>query len=191
MSQIPWWGLPLVAVVFAFAGAVVAQLVSARNNDLLSRKRRTRQWYDERRDAYVQLLAAFERATYRLRAAYEAGDKPPSAIAYIDQVGPALMPVRLLASGPVRSAALAVHLQLERLHGDMNPAGVVGVEPRTHFRELIAQVPLVMQQFEAAVRDELGIANTPPDAIPAAKNGSGRIRAMRRVPAAKTDKPVG
>ncbi|MBB2942643.1 hypothetical protein FB565_002356 [Actinoplanes lutulentus] len=162
MSQIPWWGLPLVAVVFALAGAAAVYLAASRNTEMLTRRRRNRQWYDERKAAYVQLLAAFERATYRLRAAYDAGEKTPTPLDYMDQVGPALMPVRLLASGPVRSAALAVHLQLERLHGEMNPAAVVGVEPRTHFRELLAQVPLVMQEFEAAVREELEIKDTPP-----------------------------
>ncbi|MEU4557090.1 hypothetical protein AB0F72_01775 [Actinoplanes sp. NPDC023936] len=175
MSQIPWWGLPLVAVVFALAGAAAAHLAAARNNALRHRRRRTRQWYDERRAAYVQLLTAFDRATYRLRAAYDAGEKPPTVLNYLDEVGPALMPVRLLASGPVRSAALAVHLQLERLHSEMNPAGVVGVEPRTHFRELLAQVPLVMQQFEAAVREELEITDRPPAAPePVAMNGFRR-----------------
>jgi hypothetical protein len=162
VSQIPWWGLPLVAVVFALTGAVVAHLVLARNSHLLDRARRDRQWYEERKEAYCRLMAAFDHATHELRVTFDAGGKPPAAITYLDQVGPALMPVRLLASGPVRSAALAVHLQLEHLHGDMNPAGVVGVQPQTHFRELLAQVPLVMQQFEAAVRDELGIVDTPP-----------------------------
>ncbi|WP_433791406.1 hypothetical protein [Actinoplanes sp. CA-252034] len=162
MSQIPWWGLPLVAVVFTLAGAAAAHLVLARNNHLLSRGRRNRQWYEERKEAYVRLLAAFEHATHRLRTSFDAGEKPPPPLVYVDQVGPALMPVRLLASGPVRSAALAVHLQLERLHGEMNPAGVIGVQPQTHFRELLAQVPLVMQQFESAIREELGIVDTPP-----------------------------
>ncbi|MEU8663712.1 hypothetical protein [Actinoplanes philippinensis] len=162
MSQIPWWGLPLVAVVFALAGAAAAQFVFTRNNHLLSRSRRDRQWYEERKDAYVRLLAAFEHATHRLRTSFDAGEKPPPPLVYVDHVGPALMSVRLLASGPVRSAALAVHLQLERLHGEMNPAGVIGVQPQTHFRELLAQVPLVMQQFEAAIREELGIVDTPP-----------------------------
>ena len=154
------------AVVFALAGAGVAQFVLARNDSLLSRSRRDRQWYEERKEAYVRLLAAFEHATHRLRTSFDAGEKPPSPLVYVDQVGPALMPVRLLASGPVRSAALAVHLQLERLHGEMNPAGVVGVQPQTHFRELLAQVPLVMQQFEAAIREELGIVDTPPRPSP-------------------------
>ncbi|BAL91788.1 hypothetical protein AMIS_65680 [Actinoplanes missouriensis 431] len=175
MSQIPWWGLPLVAVVCALAGAAATHLAAARTNTLRHRRRRSRRWYDERRAAYVQLLTAFDRATYRLRAAYDAGAKPPTVLNYLDEIGPALMPVRLLASGPVRSAALAAHLQLERLHSEMNPAGVVGVEPRTHFRELLAQVPLVLQQFEAAVREELEITDRPPAAAdPAALNGSRR-----------------
>jgi hypothetical protein len=176
VSQIPWWGLPLVAVVFALAGAAAAQIVFTRNNALLIRARRDRQWYEERKEAYVRLLSGFEHATHRLRASFDAGEKPPAALDYVDQIGPALMPVRLLASGPVRSAALAVHLQLERLHGEMNPAGVVGVQPQTHFRELLAQVPLVMQQFEAAIRDELGIVDTPP-----APSLNGRVK-LRKAP---------
>jgi hypothetical protein len=148
--------------VFALVGAAITQVVTARNDYLRSRRRRTRRWYDERKAAYVELLAVFERATYRLRAAFDAGDKPPTALTYVDEVGPALVPVRLLASGAVRSAALAVHVLLQQLHGQMNPAAVSGVQPETHFRELITQVPLVVQQLEAAIREELGIEATPP-----------------------------
>lgn len=162
MSQIPWWGLPLIAAVFALVGAALARFVTTRDHYLQRRRRRTRRWYDERKAAYVQLLAVFERDTYRLRAAFDSGEKPPPALGYVDEVGPALMQVRLLASGPVRSAALAVHLLLQKLHGDMNPSSVRGVQPETHFRELLTQVPLVMQQLEAAIREELGIDSTPP-----------------------------
>jgi hypothetical protein len=157
VSEIPWWGLPLVAAVFAIAGAATAQLVTARNNYLSRRRRRTKRWYQERKAAYVELLAVFERNFYRLRSAFEAGEKPAAALAYVDEAAPALMQVRLLASGPVRSAALAVHVLLQQLHGPMNPSAVPGVRPETHFRELIAQIPLVMQQFEAEIREELGI----------------------------------
>jgi hypothetical protein len=173
VSEIPWWGLPLIAAVFTLVGAAAAVLVTFRNDVLRGRRKRTRRWYEERRDAYVGLLAVFERDTYRLRAAYDAGDKPTSALAYVDEVGPALMQVRLLASGPVRSAALAVHVLLQKLHGEMNPAAVSGVQPQIHFRELLTQVPLVMQQFEAEIRTELGIDTEPPRR-PALPNGRSR-----------------
>ena len=162
MSAIPWWGLPLIAAVFALAGAAVAQVVTFRDKRLRRRVRRTRRWYEERKAAYVALMAAFERALYRLRATDTAGDTEPDPLLYLDDVGPALMQVRLLASAPVRSAATAVHLLLEQLHGGRKPARVPGVEPEKHSRELLAQVPLVMQQFEAAVRDELHIVTDPP-----------------------------
>jgi hypothetical protein len=171
VSQIPWWGLPLTAAVFTLAGAVLAQLVTARDDLLRSRRRRTRRWYDERRAAYVQLLAVFERDMSRLRASSESGEKPASAVVYVDEIGPALMLVRLLASGPVRSAALAVHMLLQKLHGEMNPAAVSGVQPQTHFRELLTQVPLVIQQFEAAIREELGIDVDAPSRYSSAEDG--------------------
>jgi hypothetical protein len=165
VSQIPWWGLPLTAAVFALVGAAVAQFVTARDRYVRSRVRKNRRWYDERKAAYVDLLAVFERVFYRLRATYAAGDKEPDPLVYLDEVGPALMHVRLLASGPVRSAAVAVHLLLEQLHGGLKPASVPGVEPEKHIRELLVQVPLVIQQFEAAIREELEISTTPPRAI--------------------------
>ncbi|MEV6637199.1 hypothetical protein AB0M54_41355 [Actinoplanes sp. NPDC051470] len=157
MSPIPWWALPLVAVVFALAGAGVALLVQARTDYARSRYRRTKRWYTERKSAYVDLMAVFERVVYRLRTE----DKTPDAMAYLGEVGPPLAQVRLLASGPVRSAALAVHLQLEQLHATNGPAPP-GVEPQKHVRELLAQVPLVMQELEAAIREELEIRTEPP-----------------------------
>jgi len=188
VSEIPWWGLPLVAAVFALVGAAVAQLVTARNNAVRRRVRKTRRWYDERKAAYVDLMAAFERTYYRLRAVYAAGDREPDPLLYLDDVGPALMQVRLLASGPVRSAALAVHLLLEQLHGGPKPAAVPGVEPEKHVRELLVQVPLVMQQFEAAIRDELEITAAPPpqverpDPDPQRPDRRGRGRSLLRRP---------
>jgi len=166
VSGIPWWGLLLVAAVFALAGAATTYLVTGRDGDAHRRRGRNRRWYTERKSAYVELLAAFERDFARLRAAFDAGEKPGPGTAYVDEVAPALMQVRLLASGAVRSAALAVHLLLQQLHAQMNPSAVSGVRPETHFRELIAQVPLVMQQFEVAVREELGIETDRPPKRP-------------------------
>ncbi|HET6479108.1 MAG TPA: hypothetical protein VFG35_03565 [Actinoplanes sp.] len=180
MSDIPWWGIPLIAAVFALAGAASVQLTSARNDYLRSRRRRTRRWYEERTTAYVALLAVFERDFYRLRAASDAGEKPVPALVYLDEVAPALMQVRLLASGAVRSGALAVHVLLQKLHGEMNPAAVVGVEPQIHFSELLIQVPLVMQQFEAAIREELRIEPTPPTQTTVA-DADARGRAWSRL----------
>jgi hypothetical protein len=190
VSQIPWWGLPLIAALFALAGAVTAQLVTARTDYLMRRRRRSKRWYAERKSAYVELLAVFERDVYRLRAAYEAGDKPAPGLTYVDEVGPALMQVRLLATGPVRSAALAVHLLLQKLHGEMNPSATRGVRPETHFRELIAQVPLVMQQLEAEIRDELGIDSNPPNSLNGDQRGRGR-QLLRRAPRSRPEVPVG
>ena len=173
VSEIPWWGLPLVAAVFALVGAGVAVLVSARNNYVRGRVRKSRRWYTERRDAYVALLSVFERDVYRLRSGYATGSRKPDALAYLDEVGPALIQVRLLASGPVRSAALAVHKVLEQLHGP-GPEGP-GADPSASFLELVAHVPLLMQEFEVAIREELEIEATPPPA-PAAVNDSPPTR---------------
>ena len=165
VSEIPWWALPLVAVVFSLVGAGVTVLVSARDEYARSRAKRTKRWYAERKEAYITLLAEYERASYRLRAAYDGGRPPPGPFAYVDAVGPALMQVRLLASGPVRSAALAVHLLFEKLYSE-RPTPPPGVDPEKSGREMLGHVPLVMQQLEAAIREELGIdAGPPPPAV--------------------------
>jgi hypothetical protein len=181
VSAIPWWGLPLIAALFALAGAAVALLATARRDSTRSRSRRSQRWYAERKTAYVDLMAVFERAFYRLRLMYTAGDRDPDPLTYLDEVGPALMQVRLLASGPVRNAALAVHKLLEQLYAGRKPAPVPGVEPEKHVRELLVQVPLVMQQFEAAVREELSISTTPPrPAEPVQSDLRVRARALLR-----------
>lgn len=192
MSEIPWWGLPLIAAVSALVGAAVAQLVTARNDYARNRVRRTRRWYAERKDAYVELMAAFERVVFRLRAG-NAGGREPDPLVYLDEVGPALARVRLLASGPVRSAALAVHLLLEKLHTTGGPAPVPGVEPQKHFRELLTQVPLVMQHFEVAVREELDIHPSPPAVDEEIRPDlRQRVRSMvRRAPRPTDDALVG
>jgi hypothetical protein len=177
VSAIPWWGLPLVAAVFALAGAGVALLVSARNDYARSRVRRTKRWYSERRAAYIDLMAVFERVFYRLRTDDAGSGREPDPLTYLDEVGPALIQVRLLSSGPVRSAALAVHLLLEKLHTSGRPSSVPGVEPEKHYRELLAQVPLVMHEFEVAVREELEITTSPPAF---ADEASSPVRALRR-----------
>jgi hypothetical protein len=178
VSEIPWWALPLVAIVFALVGAGVTVLVSARDEYARSRAKRTKRWYAERKEAYIALMTEFERATYRLRAAYDGGKSPPAPLTYVDAVGPALMQVRLLASGPVRSAALAVHLLIQRLYGD-RPTPPQGVDPEKSAREMLGHVPLVMQQFEAAVREELGIDATRPP-LPAVPPSRGLRSYIRR-----------
>lgn len=182
MSQIPWWGLPLVAVAFALVGAGVTLLVQARDNYARSRAKRTRRWYSERRDAYVALLTQYERATYRLRAALDSGQSKPPPFTYLDEAGPALVQVRLLASGPVRSAALAVHLLLEKLYAPA-PTPPPGVDSSKAVREMLGHVPLVIQELEAAIRDELDISATPPPVPDEPQQKSLRASRKRAAPA--------
>jgi hypothetical protein len=177
VSDIPWWGLPLIAATFALLGAAAAQLVTIRNEHGGRQARKNRHWYEERTSAYVGLLAAFERTTVRLRIGFAAGVTEPDPLVYADEVGAALMQVRLLASAPVRSAALAVHLLLEDMHG-LRPAQLAGRDPEKPFLERLSHVPLVMHDFEVAVREELDIDPTPPPAVPEVPTLRKRLRAM-------------
>jgi hypothetical protein len=177
VSDIPWWGLPLIAATFALLGAVAAQLVTIRNEHGGRQARKDRRWYEERTAAYVGLLAAFERTTVRLRTGFAAGVTEPDPLIYADEIGAALMQVRLLASAPVRSAALSVHLLLEDMHG-LRPAQLAGRDPDKPFLERLSHVPLLMHEFEVAVRDELNIDPTPPAAVPESPTLRRRLRAL-------------
>jgi hypothetical protein len=189
VSDIPWWGLPLIAAVFALLGAAAAQLVTIRNEHGRKQVDRTVRWYEERKSAYVGLLAAYERTTIRLRTGFTAGVTEPDPLIYLDEVGPALMQVRLLASAPVRSAALAVHLLLEDMHGQ-RPAPLPGREPDQHFLERLGHVPLVMHEFEVAVREELRIESVPPPAASAVRSPELDWRQRARLLVAKAGRPV-
>ncbi len=182
MSEIPWWGLPLVAAVFALAGAGVAVFVQARDDRARSRAERSGHWYAERRDAYVALLAQFERAAYRRRVALDSGHPIPTPYTYLDETGPALMRVRLLASGPVRSAVMAVHLLLEKVYA---PASTPppGVDSAKAVREMLGHVPLVMQELEQAIREELEIRPTPPPASDEPPAPRSLLSYVKRTPA--------
>ena len=172
MDGIPWWSLPLTACVFALVGALVAQFVTVRDMYTRRLKARRRRWYDERRSAYVTLLAAYDRSVARLRRDYLAGITEPDPLRYHDEVGPALTQVRLLASGPVRNAALAVHRLLEDLHGPRPATG-----RSEDFTEVLNHVPLVLHDMEIAVREELGIESSPPPLPPeAAPTWRSRLR---------------
>jgi hypothetical protein len=173
VSGIPWWSLPLVAGVFAVVGGFAVQLVTLGNRRGRRAAERRRQWYDERRSAYVGLLAAFDRAAARLRREYDAGVTEPDPLRYHDEVGAPLTTVRLLASGPVRNAALAVHRLLEDLHG---PRPLRGHPDR--FVEVLGHVPLVLHDLEVAIRDELDIHPEPPPVPEPALPWRDRFRAL-------------
>jgi hypothetical protein len=176
VSDIPWWSLPLTAGVFALAGALIVQLVTARQYLTRRAAARRRRWYEERRAAYVALIAAFERSVARLRRDHRAGITEPDPLVYHDEVGPALIQVRLLATGEVRNAALAVHRLLEDLHGP-RPATARSED----FDEVINHVPLVLHDVELAVRAELGIEVAPPPLPPEAPpSRRARVAALVR-----------
>ncbi len=177
MSAIPWWSLPLVAGIFAVLGAVVAQLVSARYAYTRRAARRRRRWYDERRTAYVSLLAAYERAVARMRREFDGGITELDPLRYHDEVGTALTQVRLLASPAVRNPALAVHRLLADQHGP-RPATARGED----FHEALDHVPLILHELELAVRRELEIADEPPPLPPEAAP-AWRLRGRRPLPA--------
>ncbi|HEX8629256.1 MAG TPA: hypothetical protein VF755_13915, partial [Catenuloplanes sp.] len=156
MVQTPWWGLPLVAVLFALGGVLVTALVTSRTVRASRQRSAENRWYTDRWSAYVTLLAAFQRSLARMRRGFEEGTRTPDLMLYHSEVGAALAQVRLVAPLPVRNAALAVHRLIEDIHQPRAaPSAIAGAEPE--FLERLAHVPLLLQAFEVAVREDLDI----------------------------------
>lgn len=194
MAQTPWWAIPLVAALFAVGGAVAALAVVAGTGRARRVQEQGQRWYTDRLGAYVALLAAFQRSVARLRRGFADGVLPPDLLLYLDEVGPALMRVRLLASLPVRNSALAVHRLIEDLHQGRTGSGAPAGPPEQEFLDRLAHVPLVMQAFEAAVRTELRIdpAGDLAAARPTGPGGLGVDRFLRRGTGAdQVEQPAG
>lgn len=177
MVQTPWWGLPLVAALFAVGGMVAATLLTGRTVRASRQRATEERWYSDRWAAYLALLAAFQRSMARMRRGFEEGIRTPDLMLYHSEVGAALAQVRLVAPLSVRNAAMAVHRLIEDIHEPRAAQSpTTGTAPE--FLERLSHVPLLLQAFEVAVRDELGIdENWRP---PATTAGAGPVvRASR------------
>lgn len=62
MTQYPWWGVPLVAGLFALAGVLVTQLVTVRLNSNKVSRELDAQWNSEKRRIYSAFLAECSQA---------------------------------------------------------------------------------------------------------------------------------
>jgi hypothetical protein len=151
MSQTPWWGVPLVAGIFALGGVLVASLVTMQ----IERQKRLREdrqrWYADRRRAYVELLSAYLTYLQGIK-----GRRDLKFLEYAAIVANPLIEVRMLASTDVRDAALAVNRCYERLHDAVNnTAGKNAATERVP--AILDDLSTSIHKFESAIRKELGI----------------------------------
>jgi hypothetical protein len=93
-SQYPWWGVPLVAGVFALAGVLLAQLVTLRISDQNIRHDIDVQWNSEKRRIYSAFLAECAQALIVLGASRRGDGEVPRNI------------------DPIRLSLLAYEMQL-------------------------------------------------------------------------------
>ena len=69
MTQYPWWGVPLIAGLFALAGVLLTQFVTVRINNQKFIRETEVQWNNEKRRIYSEFLAVCAQALVILAAA--------------------------------------------------------------------------------------------------------------------------
>jgi hypothetical protein len=74
MSDVPWWGVPLIAGVFAPGGVVVAQVNAIVMDRLRVRREDARRWHEDRRTVYARYLNAADAAAQQITSGRVDGD---------------------------------------------------------------------------------------------------------------------
>jgi hypothetical protein len=81
MSQAPWWGIPLVAGLFAVGGVAVSQVVTIvldrkkhRREIAKENRENARRWFTDRRYVYAAFIGSMHRSLEYASANWKSGD---------------------------------------------------------------------------------------------------------------------
>ncbi|GAA1624642.1 hypothetical protein [Actinoplanes couchii] len=112
MTQVPWWGVPLVTGLFALGGVLVAQVVIVRLDRLRIQREDSRRWLSERRRIYASLLAAAEAIYARLKQGWHEDGGISEYRDDLTSLHVLCQEVRLMSAGDVNAAAWRVSEKL-------------------------------------------------------------------------------
>jgi hypothetical protein len=108
MTQSPWWGVPLVAGIFALAGVLTTQLVTVRIERQKYRREIDLQWNNEKRRIYSEFLNECSQALLVL-ASSRAG-QPRDTVKTIDPLKLSFLVYEMQLVASTELSALAVTL---------------------------------------------------------------------------------
>ncbi|WP_139131890.1 hypothetical protein [Micromonospora chersina] len=152
MQTQPWWGSPLVAGIFAFAGVMVAQVVVVTLDYFKVKREDARRWHAERRIIYAEALSIALKLAEMART-YNTGDDFDTSKwdgPYMDLTHKC-GEIQLLGSSPVRKAILNVYGILIDCMNEINDNRLSTSNERD------GEVGECLDTFAAAARKELGV----------------------------------
>ncbi|MEV4121881.1 hypothetical protein [Micromonospora sp. NPDC049645] len=105
MTQTPWWGVPLLAGLFAIGGVVVSQVVTIALDRVKVRREDARRWHAERRQVYVGYIMALQRTGQQFYIHREGKERADELTVAFDELMFKAEEVVLIASDDVRAVA--------------------------------------------------------------------------------------
>ena len=115
MSQVPWWGVPVVAGIFAFGGVLAAQIVTIRLDRLRSNREDLRRWLIDRRRIYASLLAEADRTYIRISLEWGTDKRFHEYADNLTALRFCCQEVRLMSNAEVEAAAWALQDSLVKV----------------------------------------------------------------------------
>jgi hypothetical protein len=121
MSDVPWWGVPLIAGLFALGGVLLAQVNAIVMDRLRVRREDARRWHEDRRAVYARYLNAADTAVRQITSGRVIGDHRDddewrAAVAgVLGELGRVRTEIQLVASVAVYAAARELLVQTQAL----------------------------------------------------------------------------
>jgi hypothetical protein len=156
MSDVPWWGVPLIAGAFALGGVVLAQVNAIVMDRVRVRREDARRWHDDRRAVYVRYLNATDAAVRQIVAGRvdgdqgDADDRRQAVTGVLEKLGDVRTEIQLVASVAVYDAARELLVETQALAA----AAEADIAEREKAEHVVADR---RREFLTAARVELGM----------------------------------
>jgi hypothetical protein len=157
MSDVPWWGVPLIAGVFALGGVLLAQVNAIVMDRLRVRREDARRWHEDRRAVYARYLNAADAAVRQITSGrvdgdHRVDDEWRAAVAgVLGELGRVRTEIQLVASVAVYAAARELLVQTQALAAE---ADTDLADERARAEAVVADR---RREFLTAARLELGV----------------------------------
>jgi hypothetical protein len=154
MTQVPWWGVPLVAGLFALGGVLATQFTVVRLDRLRVKREDSRRWLADRRRIYASLLASAEVIYESLKIEWTSGNGASAYREEITSLRVLCQEVRLMSTREVNAAAWEISEKLTKVTQSPESRQKVSLED---WKE---EYKIAMRGFASAARADI---NTNPD----------------------------
>jgi hypothetical protein len=151
MPETPWWGIPVVAGLFALGGVVFSQIITLLLDRSKTRKEDARRWLADRRKLYVDFLAECGQAAFTIGTA---DGKDEGINNQVTNLVHRFSEIEILAGPSVYHAASDLMIHLQRGAGALSKGHVDD--------EWVDRLERLRDNLLTMVRKELGV-EMPPD----------------------------